>query len=105
MSLYDALLARPVRTMKHTGKVRTLEGNEEHIEKINSLIDEMYKYMPAQQCVSQIRQHFIKAKKYFADDAKYEGILSSVETSYGKITAVSTIKGIATNKAAMNEAL
>lgn len=91
--------------MKHSGKVRTLEGNEEHIEKINSLIDEMYEYMPAQQCVSQIRQHYIKAKKYFVDEATYPGIIRSVETNYGKITAVSTIKGFATNKASMNEAL
>lgn len=105
MSKYDHLLARPVRTMKHNGKVRTLEGNEESVKKINGLIDDLYTYMPAQQCVAQIRQHFIKAKKYYADDAIKPGILESVETNYGRLNVVSTVKGSATNKEMINDSL
>ena len=98
MSRYDALLKSPVKVLKHNGKVRTLEGNERYVLKINAAIDEMYEYMPANQYASHIRRELTQYKKYFKEDALHTGQVITATTTFGEVKILSKPKTLGSNR-------
>ncbi len=70
-------------------KPRTLEGNEKIVEEINSAIDEVVKYLPAQQFYCVMRTFFTTAKKElkkYCDENARE--IFHIDSNYGEINII-----------------
>jgi hypothetical protein len=97
-----------IRKLKHNGKIRTLQGNEEIENLIKEHIDKIFNLMPYIQIITNIIQE-LKGKssacKKFLKDKLDEGQkIFNVETNYGTVSINSNI-AICTSVTVVNQAI